>query len=269
MKEPTLETPDHEEVRELLPWCVNGALSKEESNRVMRHLPECPTCSLEIEELTRIQDSMIQIDAAIPKPDWPPFEELIEKCRNEPREKNELTRIPPGRRLPRAFAAIFKNWRLRILLPAIAASFLLWLLVLPPQTPNFGTSVINTDPSGLEITANHLTRTPDPSYRFLEPSNQTRGGPHGNHIILNGAEPDLKIKIHLQEITEGTPLKFEVKDEATSRIIAWAKAESSLELGMRIPSNLFNPGYYKFVIRSESGPVPTLPEEIRFQIGTE
>jgi hypothetical protein len=50
----------HSEIRELLPWYANATLSKEEREIVGGHLPNCPECARELENLTRIQRAIVE-----------------------------------------------------------------------------------------------------------------------------------------------------------------------------------------------------------------
>lgn len=45
---------DHDEIRELLPWFVNGTLNEDQQSAVSEHLEECRTCRDDVDELVRI-----------------------------------------------------------------------------------------------------------------------------------------------------------------------------------------------------------------------
>ncbi len=48
----------HPDVRELLPFFINGTLSELENARVMRHLASCASCHAELDEQRRLKDLM-------------------------------------------------------------------------------------------------------------------------------------------------------------------------------------------------------------------
>jgi hypothetical protein len=55
----------HDEVRELLPWFINGTLVPDERERVEAHLAECAECSADVEEERRLasQIASLPLDA--------------------------------------------------------------------------------------------------------------------------------------------------------------------------------------------------------------
>ncbi len=54
------EARHHDQLRELLPWYVNGTLEGRERDAVEAHLAECDRCRIEAEELDALQEILVE-----------------------------------------------------------------------------------------------------------------------------------------------------------------------------------------------------------------
>lgn len=68
---PTIDNKSHEYVWELLPWYVNGTLSRQEVSEVDAHLAQCPACQ---RELARCADTQSAVKTEREQ-DWAPSHE--------------------------------------------------------------------------------------------------------------------------------------------------------------------------------------------------
>jgi len=78
---------DCEQVRELIPWYVNGTLSRDEAAAVAEHMASCPSCREELAQTIQLSlqvRSAINRTPAVPKQVWE-------------RVKTEKGEVPLGR----------------------------------------------------------------------------------------------------------------------------------------------------------------------------
>jgi anti-sigma factor RsiW len=58
----------HEEIVEILPWYVNATLSEQERREVSEHLASCTPCQAELEEMTVLQQAVVESAGEMPAP---------------------------------------------------------------------------------------------------------------------------------------------------------------------------------------------------------
>ena len=88
----TAETADHTEAL-LLPWYVNGTLSKDERSRVAQHLEQCSDCRSAVVELRRM-DEVISEDATTPLVPQPRVAEFMNGLDNGDAEPQTSRNTP-------------------------------------------------------------------------------------------------------------------------------------------------------------------------------
>lgn len=80
---PALLQREHANVRESLPFFINGTLSELEKARVMRHVANCATCQAELDAGRRLVDLMRDSPQAAGDPDaaWARLERALDSAR--------------------------------------------------------------------------------------------------------------------------------------------------------------------------------------------
>ena len=58
----------HSKISELLPWYVNGTLDTGDRQAAALEVATCDDCAKDVEELTKIQAAMLELDALAPEP---------------------------------------------------------------------------------------------------------------------------------------------------------------------------------------------------------
>lgn len=123
----------HREVRDAIPWLVNGTLDADEAARVRAHLEGCPACAAELAWQRRLAAAMVALEppAFDARASWDAIEARLGPAGPAP--------LPPPRRAP-ARAPAPEPRGARPLRPArlalgggLAAALLAAVVLLPPR----------------------------------------------------------------------------------------------------------------------------------------
>jgi anti-sigma factor RsiW len=78
---------NHPKIAELLPWYVNGTLGLGDRQAAALEVASCDECAKDVEEFTKVQAAMLELEAEAPEPNEYAFARALSAVEEEEKKK--------------------------------------------------------------------------------------------------------------------------------------------------------------------------------------